>query len=289
MVRWTAGDLPDMTGRTVLVTGAGGGIGLIAAREFGRVGARVVVGVRDVEKGGAAVSGMPGEFEVRRLDVSDLDSVRRFAESWTGGLDVLVNNAGVMDVPLTRTRQGFDVQTATNYLGPFVLTNLLLPWIGDRVVSVTSQLHRRGRIQPDDLTWRSRTYHPMQAYHDSKLAIVLFSQELQRRLTASGRPVRSVLAHPGIASTALAAHSPAGVVNRFRFLINDPERGALPILYAATEDVPGNAYVGPDGPGSVRGYPKVRRQSSAGLDATAARELWEATAALTGVGIEVAR
>lgn len=289
MAKWTTDELPDLTGRTVLVTGAGRGLGLITARELGRAGARVVLGVRDVDKAAKAISGMTGTFEVRHLDVADLGSVRRFAESWTGGLDVLVNNAGVMDVPPDRTAQGFDVQTATNYFGPFVLTTLLLPRITDRVVSVTSQLHRQGKLNLEDLAWRSRKYHRMQAYYDSKLAIVLFSLELQRRLAASGSPVRSVLAHPGIASTSLAAHSSSGFVNRFRFLVNDPERGALPILYAATQDVPGNAYVGPDGPGSIRGFPKVRKPSSAGLDETAARDLWRATAELTDVDTEVIR
>lgn len=289
MAKWTAVDLPDMTGRTVLVTGASSGLGLITARELGRVGARVVLGVRNVDKATKAIIGMAGTFEVRHLDLADLDSVRQFAESWTGGLDILVNNAGVMDIPLTRTPQGFDVQTATNYFGPFVLTNLLLPRISDRVVSVTSQLHRQGKINLHDLAWQSRKYSQMKAYYDSKLEIVLFSLELQRRLTASGSPVRSVLAHPGIASTSLAAHSSSNVINRFRFLVNNPERGALPILYAATQDVPGNAYVGPDGPGSIRGYPKVRKQSSAGLNETTAHNLWRATAALTGVGTEVAR
>lgn len=283
MAKWTAADLPDMTGRRVLITGAGRGIGLVTARELGRVGTHVVLGVRDVDRGYRAIAGMPGDFEVRRLDVSDLGSVREFAESWTGGLDILVNNAGVMDVPPTRTRQGLDVQTATNYFGPFVLTNLLLPRISDRVVSIASQLHRRGQVDLDDLAWKSRKYDQMKAYNDSKLAIVLFSLELQRRLTASGSRVRSVLAHPGIATTSLAAHSPAGRVNRLRFLINDPERGALPTLYAATQDVPGNAYVGPDGLGSIKGYPKIRRQSSAGLDEKVARSLWQATAAVTGV------
>ncbi|MFE9859586.1 SDR family NAD(P)-dependent oxidoreductase [Streptomyces sp. NPDC005780] len=225
---------------------------------------------------------MPGDFDVRRLDVADLGSVRSFAQAWTGDLDVLINNAGVMDVPAARTADGFDVQTATNYTGPFVLTNLLMPHLTDRVVSVTSQLHRQSKLNVDDFDWRSRKYHSMNAYRDSKLAVVLFSLELQRRLTASGSPVRSVLAHPGIATTSLAAHSSANVINRFRFLLNDPEHGALPTLYAATQNVPGNAYVGPDGFGSVKGYPIVRKPGKAGLDETTAGALWQATLALTG-------
>jgi NAD(P)-dependent dehydrogenase (short-subunit alcohol dehydrogenase family) len=284
MTKWTAADLPNMAGRTVLVTGASSGIGLIAARELGRVGARVVLGVRSTEKGHRAIAGMPGDFDVRSLDVADLTSVRKFTQEWTGDLDVLINNAGVMDIPAARTADGFNVQTATNYTGPFVLTNLLLPHLTDRVVSVTSQLHRRSKLDVDDFDWRSRKYHRMNAYNDSKLALVLFSLELQRRLTASGSPVRSILAHPGIAPTSLAAHSSANVVNRFTFLLNDAEHGALPTLYAATQDIPGNAYVGPDGIGSIKGHPTVREPGKAGLDEARAGELWRATAALTGVG-----
>lgn len=284
MAKWTAGDLPDLTGRTVLVTGGGSGIGLVTAREMGRVGARVVLGVRSVERGRRAVAGLPGDHEVRRLDVSDLASVRGFAQEWTGDLDILVNNAGVMDIPAARTADGFDVQTATNYTGPFVLTNLLLPHLTDRVVNVTSQLHRQSRLDLHDLDWRTRRHHPMAAYRDSKLALVLFSLELQRRLTAAGSPVRSVLAHPGIATTSLAAHSSANIVNRFSLLLNDPEHGALPLLYAATQDLPGNAYVGPDGLGGVKGHPAVRKAAKAGLDQARAAELWRITAQLTGIG-----
>lgn len=181
-----------------------------------------------------------------------------------------------------RTGDGLDLQTATNHTGPFLLTNLLLEHVTDRVVHVTSQLHTQGKIDLADLDWRTRKYHGMAAYQASKLAVVLFSLELQRRLTASGSPVRSVLASPGIARTALAAHSRSNVVNRFKFLTNSPERGALSVLYAATEDVSGNAYVGPDGPGGLRGYPAVRRQGKAGLDETLAGRLWDATADLVG-------
>jgi NAD(P)-dependent dehydrogenase (short-subunit alcohol dehydrogenase family) len=284
MPKWTIADLPRMDGRTVVITGAGSGIGLIAARELARVGATVVAAVRDPGKARPTLAEAAGSVHVRQLDVSDLGSIRAFADAIEGTVDVLVNNAGVMDIPAQRTADGFDVQTATNYFGPFVLTNLLADRITDRVVSVTSQLHRRARLDLADLDWRTRAYNPMQAYCDSKLAIVLFSLELQRRLRAAGRPVRSVLAHPGIATTTLAAHSSANRINRLRFLLNDPEHGALPTLYAATQDVPANAYIGPDGPGSIKGYPVVRRPGKSGLDAEAASSLWEATAALTGVG-----
>ena len=246
----------------------------------------MIAAVRDPAKARPALAKLAGSVEVRHLDVSDLGSIRAFADATEGTVDVLVNNAGVMDIPAQRTADGFDLQTATNYFGPFVLTNLLADRITDRVVSVTSQLHRRARLDLADLDWRTRAYNPMQAYCDSKLEVILFSLELQRRLRlrAAGRPVRSVLAHPGIATTALAAHSSANRINRLGFLLNDPEHGALPALYAATQDVPANAYVGPDGPGSIKGYPVVRRPGKSGFDPEAAGRLWEATAALTGAG-----
>ena len=284
MPKWTNADLPRMDGRTVIITGAGSGIGLIAARELARVGATVIAAVRDPAKARPALAKLAGSVEVRQLDVSDLGSIRAFADATEGTVDVLVNNAGVMDIPAQRTADGFDLQTATNYFGPFVLTNLLADRITGRVVSVTSQLHRRARLDLADLDWRTRAYNPMQAYCDSKLEVVLFSLELQRRLTAAGSPVRSVLAHPGIATTTLAAHSSANWINRLGLLLNDPEHGALPTLYAVTQDVPANAYIGPDGPGSIKGYPITRHPGKSGLDAEVAGRLWEATAALTGVG-----
>jgi NAD(P)-dependent dehydrogenase (short-subunit alcohol dehydrogenase family) len=280
MTKCTGNDLPDMTGRTVVITGAGRGLGLITAAELARAGAHVVLGVRDTGKAREAVAGLPGIFDIRSLDVSNLSSVRAFGESWSGDLDILINNAGVMDVPAARTADDLDLQTTTNYTGPFLLTNLLLEHVTDRVVHVTSQLHRQGKIDLADLDWRTRKYNGMAAYEASKLAVVLFSLELQRRLTAAGSQVRSVLASPGIARTNLAAHSRSNVINRFTFLTNAPERGALSVLYAATQDVAGNSYVGPDGVGGLRGDPAVRRQGKAGLDEAMAARLWDATAEL---------
>ncbi|GLY07944.1 SDR family NAD(P)-dependent oxidoreductase [Actinoplanes sp. NBRC 101535] len=282
MKNWTADRLPTLTGTTVVITGATGGIGLITARELARAGATVVLAARDVDKAHRAIASLPGDVTVRRLDVADLDSVRAFADAYPGRIDVLINNAGVMDIPAARTPQGLDVQTATNYFGPFLLTTLLLPRITGRVVTVGSQLHRFGRLDLDDLDWRTRRYNGLAVYEASKLAVVLFSLELQRRLDEAGSTVRSIVAHPGIARTGLVAHSPLGFINRVPFLVQDAEHGALPLLYAATQDVPGNAYVGPDGLFGFTGYPLVRKPSRAGQDPAVARRLWQATAALTG-------
>ncbi|MGW1564084.1 SDR family NAD(P)-dependent oxidoreductase [Streptomyces sp. NPDC002144] len=291
MTQWTAADLPDMTGRTVVVTGATSGIGLVTARELARVGARVVLAVRSVTKGEAVAGMFQGRTEVRELDVSDLASIRQFAAHWSGAIDVLINNAGIMDVPLSRTADGFELQMATNYFGPFALTNLLLPHISDRVVSVSSQLHRMGRTHLDDLadlSGQHRRYKATAAYNDSKLNLMLFSTELQRRLSASGSPVRSLIAHPGIAATNLASHSAAGKVTRvLGFLFNDAEHGALPSLYAATQDLPGNAYVGPSRPGGMKGYPKIGKPAAAALDPTTAARLWALTVQLTGTGADL--
>ncbi|MCS7480672.1 oxidoreductase [Umezawaea endophytica] len=278
--KWTNADIPDQTGRTVVITGATSGIGLITARELAGAGARVVLAVRDPAKGRAVAATLPGRTEVRELDVSRLRSVREFAEAWRGRIDVLVNNAGIMQVPEARTEDGFELQTATNFLGPFALTTLLLPHVTDRVVTVSSQLHRISRIDLTDLAWASRKYDDLRTYADSKLAVLLFTLELQRRLAEAGSPVRSLAAHPGIATTNLVAHRGRSATP-FSFLLNDPEHGALPTLFAATQDVPGGSYVGPDGVGGVKGHPKIGTPSRRARDPRLARELWDVASRLT--------
>jgi NAD(P)-dependent dehydrogenase (short-subunit alcohol dehydrogenase family) len=285
--RWSAADLPDLHGRTVVVTGANSGIGLVTARELARVGAHVVLAVRDDERGRAAAATITGSSEVRRLDLADLASVRAFAESWTGDLDVLVNNAGVMAVPKQVTVDGFELQLATNHLGHFALTNLLLPAIVDRVVTVSSGAHRMGRIALDDLNWQRRRYHPWAAYGQSKLANLLFTLELERRLTAAGSAVRALAAHPGYAATNLQSHSAnpltsvvMSVANRV--IAQSDAQGALPTLYAATTDLPGGSYVGPDGYQEMRGHPTLVPRSSAAADPELAAALWTASEQLTG-------
>ncbi len=285
--RWTAADLPDLSGRTAIVTGASSGLGLITATELARAGAHVVLAVRDVAKGRAAAQAMPGHTEVRALDLASLTSVRAFAAGWTGDVDILVNNAGIMQVPEGRTQDGFELQMGTNHLGPFALTNLLLPHITSRVVTLSSQLQSSGQIHLEDLNGEHRGYNALQAYRDSKLATTLFTLELARRLEQAGRPVRVMTADPGFARTGLAAHvgGAAGGIQKLAVrLFNDAGRGALPTLYAATQDIPSGSYVGPDGFQRLRGYPQVIEPPKAARDPDTAQQLWELSAHLTGTG-----
>src|SRR5437016_7067451 len=207
MATFDATDLPDMTGRTVVITGANSGIGRAAACALAGAHARVVLAVRDLDKGRAAAATMPGETEVRRLDLSSLASVREFAAGWDGDLHVLINNAGVMAPPLTRTTEGFELQFGTNHLGHFALSNLLLEHVVDRVVTVSSTGHRFGSIDFDDLNWEHKPYRAWRAYGQSKLANLHFTAELQRRLSAAGSVVLAMAAHPGYAATNLSFHS----------------------------------------------------------------------------------
>jgi NAD(P)-dependent dehydrogenase (short-subunit alcohol dehydrogenase family) len=243
----------------------------------------VVLAVRNLTKGQAVADAIGAQTEVRRLDLADLASVQAFADSWTGDLDVLINNAGVMAVPLERTVDDFEPQIGANFLGHFALTNLLLPHITDRVVNVSSVLNRLGRIDLDDLNWQSRKYKPWRAYGQSKLASLLISGELQRRLTASGRFVRAVTAHPGVVRSHLGTHL-AGGPQRLLFNLGvringtSTDVGARPILWAATQDIAGDSYIGP---ADKTGVPAETKRSSAESDTKIAHALWTLAESLT--------
>jgi NAD(P)-dependent dehydrogenase (short-subunit alcohol dehydrogenase family) len=285
--KWTPQDLPSQSGRTVVITGANSGIGLAAARELGRAGAHVVLAVRDEARGAAAAKSIPGSTEVRRLDLADLSSVHAFADGFDGDIDVLINNAGVMAIPERRTADGFEMQLGTNHLGHFALANLLLPQIRDRVVVVASSAHRTGKIRLDDLNWE-KGYKSWGAYGQSKLANLLFMSELQRRLGEAGSEVRAVAAHPGYAATNLQSHTGntfmrVGMWIGNKVIAQSDEQGAWPTLYAASQDLPGDSYVGPDGFQEGRGHPKLVGRSAAASDADVARRLWERSEELTGV------
>ncbi|MET9908087.1 oxidoreductase [Streptomyces sp. NPDC006476] len=288
--KWNVTDIPDQTGRTAVVTGANSGLGIATVEALAGAGAHVVLAVRDPQRGAAAAAGVHGSVEVRRLDLADLASVREFAAGWQGDLDLLVNNAGVMNIPESATKDGFETQFGTNHLGHFALTNLLLPHITDRVVTVSSGAHRMPgspRIHFDNLNLTGE-YAPMKAYSQSKLANLLFTLELQRRLTESGSAVRATAAHPGWAATNLQSHDGSALRRLFmrvgnRFVAQDNKAGALPTLYAAVQDLPGASYVGPDGLGEMRGAPTLVGRSAAASDPSTARRLWTVSEELTGV------
>jgi len=277
-----------MTGRTVIVTGANSGIGRAAASALAGAGAHTVLAVRNLEKGRAAAAAMPGDTEVRELDLASLGSVRAFAADWQGDIALLINNAGVMVPPFSRTAEGFELQFGTNHLGHFALTNLLLEQVRGRVVTVASGAHRLGAIDFEDLNWERKPYRAWRAYGQSKLANLLFTAELQRRLSDAGSPVIATAAHPGYAATNLQFHSQRRSLDLLSrvgnsLIAQDEQAGSLPTLYAAVADIPANSYAGPDGLFETRGAPKLVGRSAAAKDTVAAKRLWEASEALTGV------
>jgi NAD(P)-dependent dehydrogenase (short-subunit alcohol dehydrogenase family) len=276
-----------MSGRTVVVTGASSGIGLATARVLAMAGANVVLAVRDVAKGQRAAATMSGDTEVRELELDNLASVRAFASAWTGDLDILINNAGIMLVPEGQTVDGFERHIGTNHLGHFALTNLLLPHITDRVVTISSHLHAAGRLDLEDLSWQRRPYSASQAYSDSKLANMLFTLELQARLTAAGAGVRAVAVHPGMTRTNLFGHATgvqAILINALaRLALQDPDHGAQSTMFAATADIPGGSFVAPSGFAHMRGSPEIATPYRGAQDGALARRLWGLSARLTGI------
>jgi len=284
MTDWTAADLPSFAGRTVIITGANSGLGAITARELARSGGKVIMAVRNTGKGEAAAREMTGDVEVRQLDLQDLSSVRKFADG-VDKADILINNAGVMAVPYSETVDGFESQIGTNHLGHFALTNLLLPKLTDRVVSVSSFAHWPGRISLNDLNWKTRRYSPWLAYSQSKLANLLFTSELQRRLDTAGSPLRALAAHPGYSHTNLQGATGRKVGDALmsaatRVIATDADFGARQTLYAVSQDLPGDTFVGPRF-GYVGGTQPVAR-SRAARDAATAAALWELSEQLTG-------
>ena len=299
--RWTAADIPDQSGRVAVVTGANSGLGEVVTRELARAGAEVVMACRNVAKGEEVaadiLSGNPrGSVEVVALDLGDLASVRTFAAAFKARhdhLDLLVNNAGIMGPPRRLTIDGFESQIGTNHLGHFALTGLLMPSLraaGEpRVVTVSSMAHRTGAINFDDLHG-ARRYNHWVAYGQSKLANLMFANELDRRARSSRASVVSLAAHPGWAATHLQSAGPQLAHERvFMAVVNklyaqSPEMGALPILYAATApSVSGGTFVGPDGVMQGRGHPRVVEGSKRSQDAQVASRLWEVSERLTGV------
>jgi NAD(P)-dependent dehydrogenase (short-subunit alcohol dehydrogenase family) len=276
--------VPKMTDKTVIVTGSNSGMGFATAKTLAERGARVVLAVRNVAKGKQAATAIRGVTEVRELDLASLDSVRAFASAWNGSIDILINNAGITAPSLGRTADGFELQFGTNHLGPFALTNLLLPNIIGRVVTVGSQVEQMGRLDFDDLNWERARYSEFRSYANSKLANLLFTAELQRRLSAAGSRVIATVAHPGLVATNIYDEA-TGLAMRLmvRLFSQSPEMGSLPVLYAAVADVPGNTFVGPKDLFHMRGAPVVIKSSKAAQDEALAKRLWTVSEKLTGV------
>jgi NAD(P)-dependent dehydrogenase (short-subunit alcohol dehydrogenase family) len=301
VTRWTARDIPDLTGRRAVVTGANSGLGFHTALELARHGATVVLASRSRSRGEDAVrrvrAAVPhAHVQRRRLDLADLDSVREFADRNEDPIDILVNNAGVMAIPARHTSDGFEMQLGTNHLGHFALTGLLLPALlekpGARVVTVSSGLHRLGVMNFADLMGEA-SYRPWTAYAQSKLANLLFMRELGRRARATGHDLVSVAAHPGFASTNLQAAGPrmahrrlTGVAMKAGTLVlgQGAAEGALPQLHAATAPLVGSGdFYGPRGIAEQRGLPRKVAMSANARDDRAAELLWEASQRLTGI------
>src|SRR5271166_1455845 len=298
MTKWTAADIPDQTGRTAVITGANTGLGYETAAVLAGRGARVVLAVRNLERGKQAVARItaatPGaEVELQELDLTSLESVRAAAAQLRSGhdrIDLLINNAGVMYTPRSTTKDGFELQFGTNHLGHFAFTGLLLdrllPVAGSRVVTVSSMGHRiRAAIHFDDLQWE-RSYSRVGAYGQAKLANLLFTYELQRRLAPRGTTI-AVAAHPGGSRTELTRNLPAlfaRVAPLLEPLFQDAAMGALPTLRAATDPgVLGGQYFGPDGFAELRGHPKLVASSDKSHDVDVQRRLWAVSEELTGV------
>jgi len=300
--RWTQNDIPDQQGKLAVVTGGNSGIGYEASLALAGANAQVILAVRNVEKGEEAAREIrerhpQAQVTVAALNLADLKSVRAFAESFLAShkrLDILINNAGVMALPATKTVDGFEMQFGTNHLGHFALTGLLLTVLkatpGARVVTVSSGVHVSGDIHFDDLQWEKK-YDRWGAYAQSKLANLLFAYELQRRFTATGINVISVGCHPGYAATNLQSVGPkmeGSVFNTWMMnvanalLAQKAEMGALPTLFAATAtEVNGGDYIGPAG--GMRGYPHKMKSNDKSYDEALAERLWTVSEKLTGV------
>ena len=277
----TTAELPVLSGRTIVITGASRGLGLATARALAGAGANLVLAVRDLERGRRAAADIGGRAEARELDLANLASVRTFAETWDGPIDVLINNAGISSPKLRRTLDGFELQFGTNHLGHFALTNLLLEHVTDRVVTLGSQAERAGRIDFDDLNFARRAYSASTAYNQSKLANLLFSSELQRRLRQAGSPVLAEAAHPGLVTTNIYAESGALAQRFVRRLGQTPEAGALPVLYATVAKVPGDSFAGPSRMMHMRGAPELIKRSKRASDPELASRLWTVSEQLT--------
>lgn len=284
MSRWTAQDIGPQNGKTVLITGASSGLGLASAKVMNEKGARVIAAVRNLQK---AREVLGHDIEIRELNLSELSSVKKFANELNEDIDILINNAGVMAIPLARNSQGHEMQFATNHLGHFVLTGLILDRVKDRVISVSSIMHKMGEINFDDINSETK-YNKWTAYGQSKLANLLFTLQLDKYIKDVNSNIKALAVHPGYSDTNLQANSSRGKKSAAMALANklfaqSAEQGALPTLFAATQNLPSNSYVGPDGLFESKGYPKLVGRSKKAKDYMVAEKLWKLSEELTGI------
>jgi len=305
-MKWTLEDLPDLSGKNIMVTGGNSGLGYESVKAFASKGAGVFLASRSLDKGEQAKSEIlktvpDAKITVMELDLGDLESVKNFAADYHKNhqkLDVLLNNAGIMMTPYFTTKDGFEGQFGTNHLGHFALTGLLLDLLldtpGSRIVNVSSGAHKSGTMDFENLQWENgRDYSPMKAYGRSKLSNLLFTYELQRRLEAANKDTLAVAAHPGLAATNLARHLEGKILFKiltplFKLMAQDQAMGALPQIRASVDPaVKGGEYYGPDGRGERKGYPVEVPSNEASHNLRDAASLWEESEKLTGVNMAI--
>ncbi|MDT5181439.1 MAG: hypothetical protein QOJ95_5637 [Mycobacterium sp.] len=278
---WTPARLGNLTGKRIIVTGATNGVGLATARALARAGAHVILAVRNLELGAQRAAEMGGDTSVLKLDLAEQASVRAFPDLFDGEVDVLINNAGLVASTRSETVDGFEVTLGTNFLGPFALTNLLLPRVRSQIINVGSDAHKSAKIGLDDPHLRTRKWSAFPAYGRSKLAVMLWGLELDRRLRAAGSPVVTQLTHPGWVASNLSNVSDKRVMSAFHTVVqsaanvlaNDIDAGAAPTLYCISEPIPPGSYVGIDSRLGLKGGPTLSGRSAKACDYEAAAQL----------------
>ena len=288
--RWSVNRLGNLNGKRIIVTGATNGVGLATARSLAGAGAQVILAVRNPELGAQRAAEMGGDTTVLKLDLADQASVQAFPALFDGDVDSLINNAGVVAQHRTETVDGFETTLGTNFLGPFALTNLLFPRVRSQIINVGSDAHRTATIALDDLHLRVRKWSALSAYGRSKLAVMLWGLELDRRLRAAGSPLSSYLTHPGWVASNLSNVSDDRLMATFHSVVrasanvlaNDIDAGAAPTLYCITEPIPPGSYVGIDSRWGLKGGPTLSGRAAVACDYQDAARLWEFAESATG-------
>ena len=288
--RWSVNRLGNLNGKRIIVTGATNGVGLATARSLAGAGAQVILAVRNPELGAQRAAEMGGDTTVLKLDLADQASVQAFPALFDGDVDILINNAGVVAQHRTETVDGFETTLGTNFLGPFALSNLLFPRVRSQIITVGSDAHRTATIALDDLHLRVRKWSALSAYGRSKLAVMLWGLELDRRLRAAGSPLSSYLTHPGWVASNLSNVSDDRLMATFHSVVrasanvlaNDIDAGAAPTLYCITEPIPPGSYVGIDSRWGLKGGPTLSGRAAVACDYQDAARLWEFAESATG-------